>query len=42
LFQSGQRPDLQSLLTTLIPEVAKLKLAAKVRWSLDVDPVDLY
>lgn len=42
LFQSGQRSDLQSLLTTLIPEVAKLKLAAKVRWSLDVDPVDLY
>jgi primosomal protein N' (replication factor Y) (superfamily II helicase) len=42
LFQSKQRHDLQALLTTLIPEVAKLKLAAKVRWSLDVDPVDLY
>jgi primosomal protein N' (replication factor Y) len=42
LFQSGQRSDLQSLLTTLIPEMAKLKIAAKVRWSLDVDPVDLY
>jgi len=42
LLQSKQRSDLQALLTTLIPEVAKLKLATKVRWSLDVDPVDLY
>ncbi|MFI3189920.1 primosomal protein N' [Crenothrix sp. D3] len=42
LLQSNQRSDLQALLTTLIPAVAKLKIAAKVRWSLDVDPVDLY
>jgi primosomal protein N' (replication factor Y) len=42
LLQSNQRSDLQTLLTTLIPSVAKLKIAAKVRWSLDVDPVDLY
>ncbi|MSP28230.1 MAG: primosomal protein N' [Methylococcales bacterium] len=42
LLQSNQRSDLQTLLTTLIPDVAKLKIAAKVRWSLDVDPVDLY
>jgi len=42
LLQSNQRSDLQTLLTTLIPAVAKLKIAAKVRWSLDVDPVDLY
>ncbi|MDP3837705.1 MAG: primosomal protein N', partial [Methylococcales bacterium] len=42
LLQSQQRRDLQTLLTTLIPQVAKLKLTAKVRWSLDVDPVDLY
>jgi len=42
LFQSKQRPDLQALLTNIIPKIAKLKLAAKVRWSLDVDPVDLY
>lgn len=42
LLQSTQRLDLQRLLTALIPQVAKLKLAAKVRWSLDVDPVDLY
>jgi len=42
LFQSKQRRDLQALLTNIIPKIAKLKLAAKVRWSLDVDPVDLY
>lgn len=42
LLQSQQRRDLQTLLTTIIPQVAKLKLTAKVRWSLDVDPVDLY
>ncbi len=39
LMQSPQRADLQALLDKLIPELAKLKF--KVRWSLDVDPVDL-
>ena len=39
LMQSSQRADLQALLDKLIPELAKLKF--KVRWSLDVDPVDL-
>ena len=42
LLQSPQRPDLHTLLDKLIPEVAKLKIAPKVRWSLDVDPADLY
>jgi primosomal protein N' (replication factor Y) len=42
LFQSGKRPELHTLLDLLMPEVEKLKLAKKVRWSLDVDPVDLY
>jgi primosomal protein N' (replication factor Y) len=41
LMQSPQRGDLQTLLDKLIPELAKLKIAAKVRWSLDVDPIDL-
>jgi primosomal protein N' (replication factor Y) len=41
LLQSSQRNGLQTLLDKIIPEVAKLKIAAKVRWSLDVDPVDL-
>ncbi|MCX7067996.1 MAG: primosomal protein N' [Methylococcales bacterium] len=39
LMQSAQRADLQVLLDKLTPQLAKLKF--KVRWSLDVDPVDL-
>ncbi|MGZ5621155.1 MAG: primosomal protein N' [Methylobacter sp.] len=42
LFQSAKRPELHALLDVLMPEIEKLKLAKKVRWSLDVDPVDLY
>ncbi len=42
LLQSPQRKDLHHLLHNLLPELVKLKLATKVRWSLDVDPVDLY
>ncbi len=42
LFQNARRQELQVLLDALIPEIAKLKQAKKIRWSLDVDPVDLY
>jgi primosomal protein N' (replication factor Y) len=42
LFQNTRRLELHVLLDALIPEIAKLKQAKKVRWSLDVDPVDLY
>ncbi len=42
LFQSGKRPELHTLLDVLMPLIEKLKQAKKVRWSLDVDPVDLY
>ena len=42
LFQSGRRPELHALLDVLMPLIEKLKQAKKVRWSLDVDPVDLY
>ena len=42
LFQNTKRQELHVLLDALIPEIAKLKQAKKVRWSLDVDPVDLY
>ncbi len=42
LFQSSRRPELHALLDVLMPKIEKLKLAKKVRWSLDVDPVDLY
>ncbi len=42
LFQSNKRPELHGLLDVLMPKIEKLKQAKKVRWSLDVDPVDLY
>ncbi|MDD1619027.1 MAG: primosomal protein N' [Methylococcaceae bacterium] len=42
LLQNTRRQELHVLLDVLIPEIAKLKQAKKVRWSLDVDPVDLY
>lgn len=42
LFQSSRRSELHALLNELMPLIEKLKQAKKVRWSLDVDPVDLY
>lgn len=42
LLQSSQRKDLHHLLDRAIPQFSQLKQAIKVRWSLDVDPVDLY
>ncbi|MDD5577672.1 MAG: primosomal protein N' [Methylobacter sp.] len=42
LFQSTKRRELHKLFDEALPEIEKLKYAKKVRWSLDVDPVDLY
>ncbi len=42
LLQSPLRKELHGLLDAALPEIAKLTEAKKVRWSLDVDPVDLY
>ncbi len=42
LLQSARRPDLHRLLDEVLPAITRLKEAQKVRWSLDVDPVDLY
>lgn len=42
LFQHSSRVALQQLLKQLVPACSTLKLANKVRWSIDVDPVDLY
>lgn len=42
LFQSNSRPRLQSLLKALVPSIYDLPLANRLRWSLDVDPQDLY
>ena len=42
LLTAAQRPALQSSLGQWIPRLYELKSARKVRWSIDVDPVDLY
>jgi len=42
LLQNDNRQALHGLLDNLVPNIAGLKLAAKVRWSVDVDPVDLF
>ena len=42
LFQNTRRQELHALLDILIPKIDLLKQSKKVRWSLDVDPVDLY
>ncbi len=42
LLQSDSRGCLHRLLAAWLPKVEKSKLARKVRWSLDVDPLDLY
>jgi primosomal protein N' (replication factor Y) len=42
IFQAGERAALQRLLNGLIPELERSKSARRVRWSIDVDPVDTY
>jgi primosomal protein N' (replication factor Y) len=42
LLQHSQRKQLHLLLNWLMPEIERLKQTRKVRWSLDVDPIDLY
>ena len=42
LLTGEQRPALQAALSAWIPKLYTLKSARKVRWSIDVDPVDLY
>lgn len=42
LFQSNKRSDLQKCLTELIANIDTIKHIKKIRWSLDVDPVDLF
>jgi primosomal protein N' (replication factor Y) len=41
-LSATQRPALQAALNAWMPQLYELKSARKVRWSLDVDPVDLY
>jgi len=42
LLQCSERAPLHTLIGWLLPQIRQLKLARKVRWSLDVDPLDMY
>jgi primosomal protein N' (replication factor Y) len=42
LLSASLRPALQAMLREFTPALYALREARKVRWSLDVDPVDLY
>jgi len=42
LLSAPLRPALQAALKEWVPRLHQLKSARKVRWSLDVDPIDLY
>jgi primosomal protein N' (replication factor Y) len=42
LLSSPTRRDLHLALESALPEIYALPEARKTRWSLDVDPVDLY
>ena len=42
LLSSPSRRDLHALLASALPAIYELPEARKVRWSLDVDPLDLY
>jgi primosomal protein N' (replication factor Y) len=41
LVQAGRRADLHRLLTPWVPQLETLRLARKVRWSIDVDPQEM-
>jgi primosomal protein N' (replication factor Y) len=41
LVQSRKKGMLQSILKLVLPQIDKLKLSHKVRWSLDIDPMDM-
>ena len=42
LLQSGSRQALHDLLTRLVGELENLQAARRVRWSMDVDPIELF
>lgn len=42
LLQAKERAQLQKLLAEWVPQLESLSEARKVRWSIDVDPVDLF
>lgn len=41
LIQTNHRGELHKLLTNTLPLIEKIKISNKVRWSLDVDPMEM-
>jgi primosomal protein N' (replication factor Y) len=42
LLESTDRGSLHRFLTAWLPRVEQLKSARRVRWALDVDPIELF
>ena len=42
LLQTAERKPLHLFIKTLLSQIEQLKSSRQVRWSIDVDPVDLY
>ena len=42
LIQSDDRGSLHNTLNIVTPNLGKLTAAKRVRWSLDIDPMDSY
>ena len=42
LLQNNSRKNLQLFLNRLVPQLYLIKKANRVRWSIDVDPIDLF
>jgi len=41
LFQSASRKNLQDFLSRLIPKIDELKTSKKVKWAIDIDPLEM-
>ena len=42
LLQASQRPYLQRFLKELVIKIEKIPLKSRVRWSLDIDPMEMF
>jgi primosomal protein N' (replication factor Y) len=42
LLESAERAQLHAFLEAWLPQLCELKSARAVRWSLDVDPIELF
>ena len=42
LIQSSSRRHLHNTLDKLLPDIGKLPKSAQVKWSIDIDPIDLF